>query len=396
MATAPAVPSLPSSSHDATRDAAPAPPQPPHWHPLAAPALAVAALLVFGLAVVQPDLAPSFAGAVRCAAAGASPCATTEAAGGGGGGGGFVPPWPLSPQPWYPWARPRAVASVLETRSSFALRHVIASMLAGLPVDVPIFVWHSDSNADMLAEAFGEWMALGKVRGFTLPHVSDGSTARDHSLLPSPAPPPPPPSMRRRARARAAWEHNEDLANVFYLNRSWLHALPLGVRFALVFATDSVVCDPDPDALWRYENYSYIGAPWRPGAEWDGPARVGLAGGNGGLSLRNVSAMERAFAAWAAAKGVDIDEDTPQRPNEDTWASEWTMAAGGTLPTREVALTFSVETQFFARPWGIHKGWAYMTGDPWRELLDWCGPAAPLISEGGPAWMRERGGWPAT
>lgn len=132
-------------------------------------------------------------------------------------------------------------------------------------------------------------------------------------------------------------------------------------EWILMFQTDSIMCAASEQSVddWVAKNYSWVGAPWFPD----------VYGGNGGLSLRNVSAI------------VNLLEQE-QRPEkyrqwEDMWLSE-KLDKSAAIGADEVS--FSVESMYYERPLGYHlrgsgklldaKVWGNKTRK--RQILEYC------------------------
>lgn len=112
-----------------------------------------------------------------------------------------------------------------------------------------------------------------------------------------------------------------------FLTTRWLYETVLQpAEWLLIFQTDSILCANSRRNLNEYLEYDWIGAPWSKQSRW---------GGNGGLSLRRVSAMIDVLA-----NQVRVDGSEP----EDVWLAERlghrpnSKVANGT-----VSLTFSGE-----------------------------------------------------
>lgn len=112
-----------------------------------------------------------------------------------------------------------------------------------------------------------------------------------------------------------------------FLTTLWLYETVLKpAEWLLIFQSDSILCANSQRNLNDYLAYHWIGAPWSKTSRW---------GGNGGLSLRRVSAM------------IDVLREQVRAPDsdpEDVWLAErlghrpQSMVANGT-----VSLTFSGE-----------------------------------------------------
>lgn len=106
--------------------------------------------------------------------------------------------------------------------------------------------------------------------------------------------------------------------------------------YCLVFQDDGFVVNPE---LWNPEffEYDYIGAPWPPFEPWPEAGRFDRRVGNGGFSLRSKRLLE--FTKdFVADRNEDIVIASTRRDEID--------AAGLKVAPLEVALDFSIETEF--------------------------------------------------
>ncbi|ROW14454.1 hypothetical protein VPNG_03880 [Cytospora leucostoma] len=113
-----------------------------------------------------------------------------------------------------------------------------------------------------------------------------------------------------------------------FLTNQWMYETVLApAEWLLIFQTDSIVCANSQRSLNDFLNYDWIGAPWNPGSRF---------GGNGGLSLRRVSAILDVLRSQARA---DFSEA------EDVWLTERLgHRPGARMANATVSLTFSGET----------------------------------------------------
>lgn len=118
-----------------------------------------------------------------------------------------------------------------------------------------------------------------------------------------------------------------------FLTSLWLYEHVLQpAEWLLVFQTDSVLCANSQRNLNDYLDYDWIGAPWNP---------TGRFGGNGGLSIRRVSAIIDVLRSQIRA-----DNSEP----EDVWLAERLgHRPGSKLANGTVSLTFSGE-MYTGRP----------------------------------------------
>ena len=112
-----------------------------------------------------------------------------------------------------------------------------------------------------------------------------------------------------------------------FLTTLWLYEVVLQpAEWLLVFQTDSILCANSQKNLNDYLDYHWIGAPWNPEGRW---------GGNGGLSLRRVSAIIDILRSQVRADGSEP---------EDVWLAERLgHRPGSKLANGTVSLTFSGE-----------------------------------------------------
>ena len=118
----------------------------------------------------------------------------------------------------------------------------------------------------------------------------------------------------------------------------------------LIFQTDSMICSPHKDLIYKFLKYDYVGAPWSSLVHLGSMCCMGV--GNGGLSLRKRSKM------------LEIVNNFPYKTcwPEDVYFS-------GILPdfpiqilkpTIEEATEFAIETIPSPRSFGIHSPWYYI------------------------------------
>ncbi|KAK0722402.1 hypothetical protein B0T26DRAFT_811204 [Lasiosphaeria miniovina] len=90
-----------------------------------------------------------------------------------------------------------------------------------------------------------------------------------------------------------------------FLTTLWLYEVVLQpAEWLLVFQTDSILCANSQQTLNDYLDYDWVGAPWNPDGRF---------GGNGGLSLRRVSAIIDVLRNQERRDGTDP---------EDVWLTE--------------------------------------------------------------------------
>ena len=123
----------------------------------------------------------------------------------------------------------------------------------------------------------------------------------------------------------------------------------------LNFQLDSVFCTNSPHKLSDFFQYDYIGAPWY----WENkPGNVG----NSGFSLRSRN------------KTIELLKKKPYRShkNEDQWFGGHFHLVNATLPTPQVAATFSVESLYYDKPLAIHMPGIYLNKSDYQALCKQC------------------------
>ncbi|CAF3775767.1 unnamed protein product [Rotaria sp. Silwood1] len=110
----------------------------------------------------------------------------------------------------------------------------------------------------------------------------------------------------------------------------------------LLFQIDSAMCSNSPHKITDFLQYDYIGAPWDLSFfTFDRQYRVG----NGGFSLRSRSKILALLAL------IPYDSKIP----EDVWYAQNLHRVNGSIPSIEIAKTFSVESMYYVRPLGVHR-----------------------------------------
>ncbi|KAI3337302.1 hypothetical protein HD806DRAFT_518201 [Xylariaceae sp. AK1471] len=112
-----------------------------------------------------------------------------------------------------------------------------------------------------------------------------------------------------------------------FLTNLWLYETVLQpAEWLLLFQTDSILCANSRQNLNDYLDYDWVGAPWNPSGRF---------GGNGGLSLRRVSAIIEVLRDQ-----VRVDGSEP----EDVWLTERLgHRPGARMANGSLSLTFSGE-----------------------------------------------------
>lgn len=111
-----------------------------------------------------------------------------------------------------------------------------------------------------------------------------------------------------------------------FLTNRWIYETVLApAEHLLVFQTDSMLCANSRQSINDWLEYDWVGAPWSPTGKW---------GGNGGLSLRKVSAI------------IDIlkNQVRSDKTPEDVWLAErLAHRPGAKMANGTASLTFSGE-----------------------------------------------------
>jgi hypothetical protein len=140
------------------------------------------------------------------------------------------------------------------------------------------------------------------------------------------------------------------------LKSPWFWKL-LQAEHALIFQSDSVVVGTGVDEFLEYD---YVGAPWhRENEIWSSPhanfIRASDGVGNGGLSLRRVSAM--------IALSEEFATDSPDEENEDIFFVLSLLKKGYKIAPRDVAYRFAQEVPCTdlppVDPFALHAAWYY-------------------------------------
>ena len=114
----------------------------------------------------------------------------------------------------------------------------------------------------------------------------------------------------------------------------------------LVFQTDSMINPVCRDYIYQFMEYDYVGAPW---AEKRFSQTGGV--GNGGLSLRRKSKMLQVLKNQPGLRDSHINEDVLfSRYNGNILK----------IPSWQKARSFSVETVFSEKSFGLHKPWRHL------------------------------------
>jgi len=144
----------------------------------------------------------------------------------------------------------------------------------------------------------------------------------------------------------------------------WLWSRAIHENILLV-QTDTWICANGTDGILEWMKYDYVGAPWRH------TPRGGIRVGNGGFSFRKRSAMKRAIS-YFHDNNITEAEVFRGRNEDEMFGDVIHNHLKGLIPAPNVALRFAVETQFYPKPFGIHKYWKYQPHNLCEVLKSWC------------------------
>lgn len=151
-----------------------------------------------------------------------------------------------------------------------------------------------------------------------------------------------------------------------FLTTMWLYETVLApAEWLLIFQTDSILCANSQLNLNDFLDYDWIGAPWNPGSRF---------GGNGGLSVRRVSAIldvlrSQARADFSEAEDVWLTERLGHRPNARMANSTVSLTFSGEMHTgKPTHLSSDKETAHYNSTLEAAEAGELVKGiDDWRE-----------------------------
>jgi hypothetical protein len=123
----------------------------------------------------------------------------------------------------------------------------------------------------------------------------------------------------------------------------------------LHFELDSVLCSNSPHKLSDFLKYDYIGAPW----SWTN--KNGSVGNSGLCLLSRKKTIE-----LLRKRSYDYLK------NIDEWFSAHFYLVNASIPTPQIAATFSVETLYYDKPLGIHMPGIYLNENDYQALCKQC------------------------
>jgi hypothetical protein len=222
----------------------------------------------------------------------------------------------MDPQILYPY-----IAVLVEFRSTPLLVTVVLNILHNIPADWPIQIFHGKNNSNFLQNST---LSIHIKTNRIILHQLD-------TMIGSPG----------------------EYTNSLLTNILFWH-LVKGEK-VLFFQLDSMFCSNSSHKIKDFLKYDYIGAPWH--SRFKLPA----SGGNGGFSLRS----RRKLIELLSLRSYD------RSYAEDTWFSKYLYLVNADIAPVNIAMTFSVETIFYARPMAIHKP-IYLNSDELKALCKSC------------------------
>jgi len=155
-----------------------------------------------------------------------------------------------------------------------------------------------------------------------------------------------------------------------FLTRPWLWDQLEPAEHVLIFQADSILCSNSPLRVDDFLKYDFVGAPIHENYG---------EGYNGGLSLRNRTMMLDIIHHENWRDQYDNAEDKSKQSTE--FEDQWFYAKikelpsrgepAANLPSKDVAMTFAVETIWYDKPLGYHQV-ARWQADRMKEVETWC------------------------
>jgi len=214
----------------------------------------------------------------------------------------------------------KLIIALFEFRPLPEIRSVVNALLRIYsPQEIGLAIVHGTQNERFVREMFQDWRNVLLINTGDFNH--DGNT------------------YSQRLQTPELWERF------------------VAFDFVLVTQCDALLLKQIPS---EYYNYDYVGAPWA------NPPLSHLGGGNGGFSLRRVSAMIKACEPNRRKKLQDIDLP---HGHEDVFFS---MQPHMRYPRdKTLHRAFASETIFSPDPVGLHKCYAWIDErEQWNHILE--------------------------
>ncbi len=251
----------------------------------------------------------------------------------------FIPDYDVQytkhiPPPSSPAKYPN-IAVLVEFRSIDILVSIVMNILQHLPSSWPIQIFHGKTNFNFLKNS---------------PTLSSFISTERILLT----------------------KLNTEITNDFILNTNKLFT---NISFwkqiqgdkILFFQIDSIMCSNSPHKITDYLQYDYIGAPWNI-QSCCGTKEAPV--GNGGFSLRN------RIKTIQLLQIIQWNENKDKLPEDLWYAINLRRYLNASIPSIDVAKTFSVESIFYSHPMAVHK--LLLSYKDRRRLYQTC-PEARLI-----------------
>lgn len=216
-------------------------------------------------------------------------------------------------------------AIIVEPRQHKALVFVLENFLENLSHEWNVIIFHGNKNETFLDNIIKNNLSSYKSRIKKINLKVDNLTITDYNNL--------------------------------LVSHEFYNYIPTEVF--LVFQTDTVICEEYKGLINNFIQYDYVGAPW---IDYNNNCI-----GNGGLSLRRKSKM------------LEIIDTCPYNgSNEDVYFVNCDKVKLN-IPSIEKANTFSIETIFNDKSFGVHKTWNYLNQNEITAKISKCKALKKLI-----------------
>jgi hypothetical protein len=228
---------------------------------------------------------------------------------------------PIPRTPYFPTEEDRKsslCAAIIEPRNHKNLSRCVLQVCHKL--DVPVHVFHGTDNVEACEVIQDEFPDHIELHNLGVPNLTIG-----------------------------------DYNRIVYHNKSFFDRFD--EDYVLIFQTDSWIMNKSDHDVTHFLGYSYIGAPW----VWlDEKDHMYLAG-NGGFSIRDVKEHR------------EINEKYKARDPDVNWEDQHFGSYAKRLPSRDVAMQFSIESVYDPNvnpnPFGCHKMWNYLSNQNMRQIF---------------------------
>lgn len=238
------------------------------------------------------------------------------------------------------------VATMTELRKDAQIVPLILHFMSVLDDDWPFRIYHSRENAKLFqGRQLQKFIDTGKLVLVQLNIELASHNAVNHYLS-----------------HRALWDNLAPAKHV------------------LLFQRDSILCSRSDARVEDFFGYDYVGAPVHERFHENLDDKLM----NGGLSLRNRETMLAVIESAVPFESPDND-----LPFEDQWFVRGIRDRRGNLPSRELAMAFSVESVYYPTPLGIHQAQRYLDQPDEAQhihalMYDWCPEMHLLYGKTGP------------